>query len=153
MVSALSGRVAAVRWCWAGLGIAVALSACASPSTTQPTGEAPNSSRPTLTTQLTVAPESESPSTTYPTRTDETQPSAGPGALPRALRLLSQLKVVDRVPPDTYDRDAFGSDWADTDGNGCNQRDDVRLRDAVAGTATTTAQGSCGSPRIVEVVS
>ena len=29
-----------------------------------------------------------------------------------------------------YDRDAFGSPWADTDGDGCNQRDDVLLRDA-----------------------
>lgn len=45
--------------------------------------------------------------------------------------------------PDTYDRDAFGSAWADTDDNGCNQRDDVLLRDAVPGTVTTATQGGC----------
>lgn len=43
----------------------------------------------------------------------------------------------------TYDRDAFGEAWADIDGNGCNQRDDVLLRDAVAGSTTTQRQGGC----------
>ncbi|RIJ52491.1 HNH endonuclease [Clavibacter lycopersici] len=28
-----------------------------------------------------------------------------------------------------YDRDAFGPAWADTDGNGCDQRDDALVRD------------------------
>ena len=42
-----------------------------------------------------------------------------------------------------YDRDAFGSDWIDTDGNGCNQRDDVLLRDAVPGTTTVGRQDGC----------
>ncbi len=52
---------------------------------------------------------------------------------------------MDRDPaglPD-YQREAFGSDWADVDGNGCNQRDDVLLRDAVPGTVRTAVQGSC----------
>jgi hypothetical protein len=30
-----------------------------------------------------------------------------------------------------YDRDAFGPAWADADGNGCDQRDDVLVRDLV----------------------
>jgi hypothetical protein len=42
-----------------------------------------------------------------------------------------------------YDRDAFGSDWVDTDGNGCNQRDDVLLRDAIPGSTKVQQQGSC----------
>ena len=42
-----------------------------------------------------------------------------------------------------YRRDAFGSDWVDTDHNGCNQRDDVLLRDAVPGTTTVARQGAC----------
>ena len=45
------------------------------------------------------------------------------------------------VPP--YDRDAFGTAWADVDGNGCNQRDDVLLRDAVPDTVTVAQQGAC----------
>ena len=42
-----------------------------------------------------------------------------------------------------YVREAFGSDWSDTDGNGCNQRDDVLLRDAVPGSTTVGSQGAC----------
>lgn len=60
-----------------------------------------------------------------------------------ARRLLAELRVADRLQPDTYDRDAFGSAWSDTDGNGCNQRDDVLLRDAVPGTTTVADQGGC----------
>lgn len=36
-----------------------------------------------------------------------------------------------------YDRDAFGSAWADVDGNGCGQRDDVLLRDLTRVTVDT----------------
>lgn len=61
----------------------------------------------------------------------------------RMLGVLRQLQIVERARPDTYDRDAFGSSWADTDGNGCNQRDDVLLRDAVPGTVTLGQQGRC----------
>lgn len=42
-----------------------------------------------------------------------------------------------------YVRDAFGSDWVDTDHDGCNQRDDVLLRDAVPGTTRVQQQGAC----------
>ena len=42
-----------------------------------------------------------------------------------------------------YDRDAFGSDWIDTDHDGCNQRDDVLLRDAVPGTTRVAQQDAC----------
>ena len=56
-------------------------------------------------------------------------------APPRAERAKAQLDrlVVRPRPRGTrgYQRDAFGSDWVDTDHNGCNQRDDVLLRDAV----------------------
>ena len=62
----------------------------------------------------------------------------------KAIARLEQLKVADRIrPPSTYSRDAFGSGWIDTDHNGCNQRDDVLLRDAVPGTVTTGWQGGC----------
>ena len=38
-------------------------------------------------------------------------------------------------------RSSFGGSWADSDGNGCNQRDDVLLRDAVE--VRTRPQGRC----------
>jgi Protein of unknown function (DUF1524) len=60
-----------------------------------------------------------------------------------ARALLEALPQRPRRPPVGYVRDAFGSAWADVDGNGCNQRDDVLLRDAVAGTARYARQGSC----------
>ena len=45
---------------------------------------------------------------------------------------LDQLAVVARPRySGDYRRDAFGDAWTDTDGNGCNQRDDVLLRDVV----------------------
>ncbi|MGN0065936.1 MAG: HNH endonuclease family protein [Nocardioides sp.] len=77
------------------------------------------------------------------------EPSVAPPAdLPPAARAaawLADLRAVPRndpaVPP--YDRNAFGAAWRDTDGNGCNQRDDVLLRDAVPGSAVTASQGAC----------
>ncbi len=61
-----------------------------------------------------------------------------------ATRLLDGLAVAPRNGRGpAYDRDAFGSAWADVDGNGCNQRDDVLLRDAVPGTAVLAEQGAC----------
>jgi len=43
-----------------------------------------------------------------------------------------------------YRRAAFGDAWADTDGNGCNQRDDVLLRDLDRALPyRVTRQGAC----------
>ncbi len=58
---------------------------------------------------------------------------------------LSRLRVVDRpLPAGDYRRASFGEAWADTDGNGCNQRDDVLLRDALKAEPYRVArQGSC----------
>ena len=66
---------------------------------------------------------------------------------PRAERARAELdRLVVRARPrgtEGYRRDAFGSDWVDTDDNGCNQRDDVLLRDAVRGTTRVETQGAC----------
>lgn len=69
-----------------------------------------------------------------------------PTITPAAAReQLAELRLVDRraagVP--RYLRADFGTAWKDVDGNGCNQRDDVLLRDAVPGTTTVQAQGAC----------
>ena len=66
------------------------------------------------------------------------------GTPQEAARQLDALEVGPRTPSGArYDRDAFGSAWADIDGNGCNQRDDVLLRDAVPDSVTVAEQGAC----------
>ena len=49
-------------------------------------------------------------------------PSTAPDLPANAVKLLAGLRVTDRRHPDDYDRDAFGSAWSDTDGNGCYQK-------------------------------
>ena len=73
-------------------------------------------------------------------------PASSPLAVtaPAARAKLAALRTVTRdrrTAP--YSRSAFGSSWADLDGNGCNQRDDVLLRDSVPGTVVVGRQGRC----------
>jgi hypothetical protein len=65
------------------------------------------------------------------------------GTQARAQTQLRTLEVGPRRPAVGYHRDAFGTAWSDTDGNGCNQRDDVLVRDALPGTVHYAQQGSC----------
>ncbi|OUD80712.1 hypothetical protein BC477_19680 [Clavibacter michiganensis subsp. michiganensis] len=46
-----------------------------------------------------------------------------------ARRMADAVQADGRERHPRYDRDAFGPAWADTDGNGCDQRDDVLVRD------------------------
>ncbi|MGY0538996.1 HNH endonuclease family protein [Nocardioides sp. YJ-D4] len=71
------------------------------------------------------------------------EPSAGPVDVPAARGDLADLATVARRPDGlvAYARASFGGSWADSDGNGCNQRDDVLLRDAVE--VRTRPQGRC----------
>jgi hypothetical protein len=58
--------------------------------------------------------------------------SAGAGATGGggpALAAAKALTVKGRAPKTGYDRDKFGSPWADTDSNGCDTRDDILGRD------------------------
>lgn len=69
-----------------------------------------------------------------------------PGLTPEQARAaLANLTMGPPTLPGTgdYDRDDYGARWTDVDGNGCNQRDDVLLRDAVAGSAVVQEQGAC----------
>lgn len=56
-----------------------------------------------------------------------------------AAALLATLAVKGRAPKTGYDRSQFGPEWADTDRNGCDTRNDVLRRDltnvVVAGTS------------------
>lgn len=75
---------------------------------------------------------------------ERSAPSGAELSTEAAAAALDSLRSVSRRPPGpAYDRDAFGPAWADVDGNGCNQRDDVLLRDAEPGSTTTTRQDGC----------
>lgn len=63
-------------------------------------------------------------STVVPTRSPTGTPDAG-----TALAATQLLTVKGRAPRTGYDRDEFGQRWADTDRNGCDQRNDVLRRD------------------------
>jgi hypothetical protein len=95
-----------------------------------------------------------SATTPHPTRRPTRQPTTHPTAHPTAQatpdaaqEARAELDRLDVRPrprgTEGYNRDAFGSDWVDTDHNGCNQRDDVLLRDAIPGSTRVQQQGSC----------
>lgn len=52
-----------------------------------------------------------------------------PGSGGAALAAARVLPVKGRAPKTGYDRDRFGSPWADTDSNSCGTRDDILRRD------------------------
>ncbi|CAQ00806.1 HNH endonuclease family protein [Clavibacter sepedonicus] len=64
------------------------------------------------------------------------------------IDLAAARGMTDAIPADgrerhpRYDRDAFGPAWADTDGNGCDQRDDVLVRD-LARASSSPADPGC----------
>jgi hypothetical protein len=60
-------------------------------------------------------------------------------AAARAMTDALRSDPRQRIP--RYDRDAFGPAWADTDGNGCGQRDDVLVRDLTA--VRSSSDGTC----------
>ncbi|HEY3546431.1 MAG TPA: HNH endonuclease family protein [Propionicimonas sp.] len=85
-----------------------------------------------------------------PTAGPDTRPGnslmvSTPAEVAFARAAIGRLALVD--PPRTasdYRRAAFGEAWTDTDGNGCNQRDDVLLRDVVVSAPHAVGrQGSC----------
>ena len=47
----------------------------------------------------------------------------------QVLVQLAQLTIKGRAPKTGYDRDLFGSAWADVDRNGCDTRNDILQRD------------------------
>ncbi|WP_329229696.1 HNH endonuclease family protein [Streptomyces sp. NBC_00111] len=56
---------------------------------------------------------------------DPARSEAAPAPGGSALQAAEGLTVKGRAPKTGYDRDAFGSAWADTDRNGCGTRDDI----------------------------
>ncbi|MBG6094069.1 HNH endonuclease family protein [Nocardioides luteus] len=89
----------------------------------------------------------EAPATRHPappaTETATAGPPPGPASVRAVRGELASLATVARRPEGlvAYERSVFGGSWADSDGNGCNQRDDVLLRDALE--VRTGQQGRC----------
>lgn len=67
-------------------------------------------------------------------------PAAGPASVAREQ--LAGLPVIEEMSTG-YDRDLYGPRWSDIDSNGCNQRDDRLLLDAVPGTTSVAVQDNC----------
>lgn len=66
------------------------------------------------------------------TATDTAAPNASTSAgLDEIHELLNSLTVAKRDPSAGYSREEFGERWADIDGNGCDQRNDVLRRDLI----------------------
>ena len=76
----------------------------------------------------------------------QAQPTAPPTAPPTgdAAATLAALPVKGRAPLTGYSRAQFGRAWADIDGNGCDQRNDVLARDL-----TAVVLRSAGHPCVV----
>lgn len=73
-----------------------------------------------------------------------TAPTPGAAGTSEATEQLKSLPAVDRHPQlAPYSREAFGRAWVDLGGNGCNQRDDVLVRDAEPSTVRVQQQGRC----------
>ncbi len=82
-----------------------------------------------------------------PPSAQSTPGTSGAGSRMSTAEAREALRGLARTPRSpsgpAYERDAFGEAWADIDGNRCNQRDDVLLRDAVPGSVRVQSQGAC----------
>ena len=77
--------------------------------------------------QTAAAPAAPAPTTTEPTTTPTATSAVDPDSV---LGVAMRLQVYDR-PTGGYQRSEFGQAWAETDRNGCDQRNDVFRRDMV----------------------
>ncbi|WP_258366235.1 excalibur calcium-binding domain-containing protein [Curtobacterium sp. MCPF17_031] len=93
-------------------------------------------SDPAAPTALVTTAAASSSSSSSATPTTSPIPTPAPGT---ALAALDALPVKGRSARTGYDRAAFGTAWADVDGNGCDTRDDVLARDLTA----ITRDGAC----------
>ncbi|PKW09476.1 Protein of unknown function [Streptomyces sp. 1222.5] len=65
-------------------------------------------------------------------KVEQTGGASGPeetGGGGAALKAADSLTVKGRAPKTGYDRERFGTAWADTDSNSCDTRDDILKRD------------------------
>lgn len=105
------------------LALSLLLSACGSPAT--PSNE--NSSEPAISaSSSTSASPSEAGTSNGETQAPVTNAPVAGGTALAALETLA-VKPIDTSSD--YDRDLFGEPWEDIEGNGCDTRNDMLLRD------------------------
>ncbi|WP_082101669.1 GmrSD restriction endonuclease domain-containing protein [Demequina rhizosphaerae] len=93
--------------------LTVAATACSTPtSTVSPVGDSAPAASSTAAATPTAGPTASAESTPRPSHGD-------------AYAAALQLTVKGRAPKTGYDRDEFGDGWQDTDGNGCDARNDM----------------------------
>jgi len=105
------------------LSLALLLSACGSPAA--PSVE--NSPAPSV--SVSASPAGTSPAGTETTPAPATSAVTTPVAAGTALALLDTLESKPQDTASNYDRELFGDPWEDIDGNGCDTRNDMLLRD------------------------
>jgi hypothetical protein len=149
-MTAASYDVPRARWRVVPLVLAALLTGCGAPSSTSGSPGSPHPLPTHSHSPRTAKPHPSRPPTGRRTRRPARRPTRRPTAhsTPGAARVArAELhRLVVRPRPcgtEGYVRSSFGSDWVDTDHNGCNQRDDVLLRDAVPGSTRVQQQGSC----------
>lgn len=100
--------------------IMIAVVACQPSSTAQPTQASKPSVHPAAEAQRPSTTRRKKPQRRHP------KPTARAGS---ALAAAESLTVKGRAPRTGYSREQFGAAWEDTDGDGCDQRNDVLNRD------------------------
>jgi hypothetical protein len=102
-----------------GIAAAIMLSACGTPKTPVPAPSSQSAS-PSISSSM----PSQTPAGTPSASESSTASSAG-----TALGLLGTLEVKPEDKSVTYNRELFGEPWEDVDGNGCDTRNDMLMRD------------------------
>jgi hypothetical protein len=105
----------------AGLAALLVGSATATPTTPEASA--------TETAEKAVTADSLVGSTTGLLSDADTQAAVEGAGRTTALAALAAVEVKGRAPRTGYERDNFGSGWVDTDGNGCDTRNDMLARD------------------------
>lgn len=92
-----------------------------------------------LTAGACTSPESIGGSATGPSTTDTTPattvaPTTAPPttARPLGVAILEDLEVAPESDGDGYERELFGGDWIDEDGDGCDTREEVLIEESVS---------------------
>lgn len=99
---------------WASLLVALTVGACTTPESIGGSASGPSTTDTSPAT--TVAP------TTAPPGTDQ----------PRSVASVDDLVVAPESDGDGYERELFGGDWIDEDGDGCDTREEVLIDESVS---------------------
>lgn len=138
------------------LGAALVLGACTPRADVQEPSPTPGVEVQTPVAPATTSASSE-PTAQAPEPTVEAPTPPDPTMVPgSAYKAAQNLIVKGRAPKTGYERDLFGSGWLDTDGNGCDTRNDILLRDltdvALSADGCTVLTGVLNDPYTGKVI-